>query len=45
VMKVAILDGVIYIPNRGKMYQQLSESDDNKVILSSLLLRDYLYSL
>ena len=45
VIKIAILDGVLYIPNRGKMYQQLLDAKEDEVIISALLLRDFLYSL
>lgn len=45
VIKIAILDGVLYIPNKGKMYNQLLEAEDDEVIISALLLRDFLYSL
>lgn len=45
VIKIAILDGVLYIPNEGKMYKGLQEAHDSEVVLSALLLRDYLYSL
>ena len=40
---VAILDGVVYIPNSGKMNRVLNEErDPDHVILSALLLRDFL---
>ena len=45
VIKIAILDGVLYIPNEGKMYQQLLDAKEDEVIISALLLRDFLYSL
>lgn len=46
VKKIAIIDGISYISSRkkNKFYKSITSSDD-KVILSSLLLRDYLYSL
>lgn len=45
VEKVAIIDGVPYIPSKkSKFYKSITASDD-KIILSSLLLRDFLYSL
>lgn len=43
---ISILDGVLYIPGRHKMYKKITEEftrDD--VIISAVLLRDYLYSL
>lgn len=45
VIKIAVLDGVLYIPNKGKMHKALLEADDDEVIISALLLRDFLYSL
>ncbi len=45
VIPISILDGVLYIPNGGKMYNIVTTSSDEDVIISSLLLRDYLYSL
>jgi len=44
VILIAIMDGVLYIKGKNKMYEYLSSNDD-KVIISSLLLREYLYSL
>jgi len=43
-VKVAILDGVLYIPGGGKMYKFLSENNDYN-IMSSLVLREFLYQL
>lgn len=43
VQKIAILDGVLYIRSRKKMYTTITSSDIN--VMSALLLRDYLYSL
>lgn len=45
VIPIAILDGVLYLESRGKMYRDITETyrDDN--ILSAVLLRDFLYSL
>lgn len=46
VKTIAILDGVLYIPGRHKMHREITEDfSDDDVILSSLYLRDYLYSL
>ena len=44
VIPIAIIDGVIYIPNNGKMYKYLS-SHDKEYIFSALVLREFLYSL
>ena len=40
---IAILDGVLYIRSRKKMYRHITENDIP--VMSALLLRDYLYSL
>lgn len=42
VIKIAILDGVLYIPNKGKMYNYISSNNYN--IMSSLVLNEFLYS-
>ena len=44
-VKVAILDGVLYIKSNNKMYKGITEvySEDN--IMSALLLRDFLYTI
>lgn len=43
VLKIAILDGVLYIRSRAKMYRTITSND--LPVMSALLLRDYLYSL
>lgn len=43
VIKVGILDGVLYIPGRKKMYKTITTQDIN--VMSAILLRDYLFSL
>lgn len=43
VKTVAILDGVLYIPGKKKMYTAITAQDVN--VMSALILRDYLYSL
>lgn len=40
---IAILDGVLYIPGRKKMYTMITSQDIP--VMSALLLRDYLYNL
>lgn len=40
---VAILDGVLYIPNNNKMYRFLKEHKEKYNILSSLVLREFLF--
>lgn len=42
VVKIAILDGMCYIKNQGKMFETLMAHKD-KNIFSALLLRDFLY--
>lgn len=44
-IKIAILDGVCYIKGKNKMYRQLTEEYNNYNIMSSLLLRNFLYQL
>lgn len=43
VKKIAILDGVLYIKSKKKMYTEITSK--NVPVMSALLLRDYLYSL
>lgn len=43
VLKVAVLDGILYIKSKKKMYQTITSND--VPVMSSLLLRDYLYAL
>ena len=43
VINIAILDGVLYIPSKKKMYKTITNSD--VPVFSALLLRDYLYQL
>lgn len=44
-IKIAILDGVLYIQNKSKMYQLLTEKYKNYNIMSSLVLREFLYQI
>ncbi len=44
VIPIAIMDGVLYIKGNNKMYRYL-ENHDEQIIVSSLLLREFLYSL
>lgn len=44
-IKVAILDGVCYIKGQNKMYKTITEEYGDYNIMSSLLLRNFLYSL
>lgn len=43
VRKIGILDGVLYIPGRKKMYTKITQND--VPVMSALLLREYLYTL
>ena len=44
VIKIAICDGVLYIKNNKKMHKHLL-NNENEIIISSLLLREFLYSI
>ena len=41
--KIAILDGVLYIPGKSKMYDYLSTHKEEYNIMSSLLLCEFLF--
>lgn len=43
--KVAILDGVLYIKSKNKMYKGLIGELKNENIMSALVLRDFLYQI
>jgi len=43
--KIAILDGVLYIQSNNKMHTFLNENEEQYNILSSLVLREFLYQL
>lgn len=45
VKAIAILDGVLYIKGRNKMFENLRHYTDDEVVISAVLLRDYLYAL
>jgi hypothetical protein len=46
VIQIAILDGVLYITGNNKMHKTITTSfNDSEVIVSAVLLRDYLFSL
>lgn len=44
VKTIAILDGVLYITGKNKMFANLTHFADNEVVVSAVLLRDYLFS-
>lgn len=44
VIPIAIMDGVLYINKNNKLYKYL-QKNENKIIISSLLLREFLYSI
>ncbi len=44
-VKIAILDGVLYIKGNNKMYKSITETYKNYNIMSALVLREFLYQL
>ncbi len=44
-IKVAILDGVLYIPSNNKLYKSITNEHRNQNIMSALVLREFLYQL
>lgn len=42
---IAILDGVLYINSKGKMYKTLTKEAEHYNIMSALVLRDFLYQI
>lgn len=44
-IKIAILDGVLFIKGKNKMYKAITETYKDKNILSALVLREFLYQL
>lgn len=44
VIPICIMDGVLYIKNKGKMYKYLEDHPEHTII-SALILREFLYSL
>lgn len=44
-IKIAILDGVLYIKGKNKMYKYITTRYKNLNIMSSLVLREFLYQL
>lgn len=44
-VKVAILDGVLYIPTNNKMYKAITQTYKDENIMSALVLREFLYSI
>lgn len=44
-VKVAILDGVIYIKSKNKMHKLITEDYKEYNIMSALVLRDFLYQI
>ena len=43
--KIAVLDGVLFIKGRNKMYKAITETYKDQNILSALVLREFLYNL
>lgn len=44
-IKIAILDGVLYIPGKSKMYKAITTTYRKENIMSSLVLREFLYQI
>lgn len=44
-IKIAILDGVLYIKGKNKMYNEITQGDPSRNIMSALVLREFLYQL
>ena len=44
VIPIAICDGILYITSRNKLYRHL-QTHENQIILSALLLNDFIHSL
>lgn len=44
-IKIAILDGVLYIKGKSKMYKNITEKYNDQNIMSALLLKNFLYSI
>lgn len=42
---LSVLDGVLYIPGKSKMYKYIADQNRNQNILSALVLREFLYQL
>lgn len=43
-IKIAILDGILYIKGKSKMYKNITEIYNDQNIMSALLLKNFLYS-
>lgn len=44
-IKIAILDGVLYIPGNNKMFKDVTTTYGHLNIMSGLMLREFLYQL
>ena len=44
-IKIAILDGVLYIPGNNKMFKDVTKTYGHLNIMSGLVLREFLYQL
>lgn len=44
-IRIAILDGVLYINNKRKMHKQITKNYSEENIMSALVLREFLYSI
>lgn len=45
IIPISILDGVLYLESKGKMFREITGKYKDDYILSAVLLRDFLYSL
>jgi len=44
-IRIAVLDGVLYLPSRSKMYKNITGVHSESNIMSALLLKDFLYTI
>lgn len=44
-IQIAILDGVLYIPSKNKIHQEILTTHNHNYIMSVLVLREFLYSI
>ena len=44
-IKIGVLDGVLYIKGKNKMFKYITENKEEYTMLSSLLLREFLYQI
>ena len=44
-VKIAILDGILYVKSKSKMFKDITQGDPSRNIMSALVLREFLYQL